>query len=137
MLVNLSTRFVACISVLVIRPDVFFSLSCLWEISAISSRKRQLTSTRPRYEKNAFFLFVSKCLFVQEFADSLGIPFLETSAKNSTNVDDAFLTMAREIKSRFCFLFLFFLVCIVSYLGLFAEWLFRFRAAEEERRTFR
>eukprot|EP00178_Gracilaria_changii_P013081 TRINITY_DN3684_c0_g2_i2.p1 TRINITY_DN3684_c0_g2~~TRINITY_DN3684_c0_g2_i2.p1 ORF type:complete len:211 (+),score=34.54 TRINITY_DN3684_c0_g2_i2:22-633(+) len=36
----------------------------------------------------------------KEFADSLGIPFLETSAKNSTNVDDAFLTMAREIKAR-------------------------------------
>jgi GTPase SAR1 family protein len=36
----------------------------------------------------------------KEFADSLGIPFLETSAKNSTNVDDAFLKMASEIKSR-------------------------------------
>eukprot|EP01083_Nonionella_stella_P030844 84520_1 len=37
----------------------------------------------------------------QQFADRLGIPFLETSAKNSTNVESAFLTMARElIKSR-------------------------------------
>jgi hypothetical protein len=36
----------------------------------------------------------------QEFADSLGIPFLETSAKNATNVEQAFLTMASEIKSR-------------------------------------
>jgi len=36
----------------------------------------------------------------KEFADSLGIPFLETSAKNSTNVESAFLTMAGEIKKR-------------------------------------
>mmetsp|Transcript_1324 Transcript_1324/g.3545 ORF Transcript_1324/g.3545 Transcript_1324/m.3545 type:complete len:122 (-) Transcript_1324:640-1005(-) len=36
----------------------------------------------------------------KEFADSLGIPFLETSAKNSTNVEQAFITMAAEIKAR-------------------------------------
>jgi len=36
----------------------------------------------------------------KEFADSLSIPFLETSAKNSTNVEEAFLTMARQIKLR-------------------------------------
>ncbi len=36
----------------------------------------------------------------KEFAEQLGIPFLETSAKNSTNVEAAFLTMAAEIKSR-------------------------------------
>ncbi|KXH42209.1 GTP-binding protein ypt1 [Colletotrichum nymphaeae SA-01] len=35
-----------------------------------------------------------------EFADSLGIPFLETSAKNASNVEQAFLTMARQIKER-------------------------------------
>jgi len=35
-----------------------------------------------------------------EFAEGLGIPFLETSAKNSTNVEEAFLTMAAQIKSR-------------------------------------
>jgi GTPase SAR1 family protein len=34
----------------------------------------------------------------KEFADGLGIPFLETSAKNATNVEQAFLTMARQIK---------------------------------------
>lgn len=37
---------------------------------------------------------------MQEFADSLAIPFLETSAKNSTNVEQAFMTMAAEIKKR-------------------------------------
>ena len=36
----------------------------------------------------------------KEFADSLGIAFLETSAKNSTNVEKAFLTMASQIKAR-------------------------------------
>ncbi|TNM85692.1 hypothetical protein fugu_007963 [Takifugu bimaculatus] len=36
----------------------------------------------------------------KEFADNLGIPFLETSAKSSTNVEQAFMTMAAEIKKR-------------------------------------
>jgi len=36
----------------------------------------------------------------KDFADKLGIPFLETSAKNSTNVEQAFLTMATDIKNR-------------------------------------
>ena len=36
----------------------------------------------------------------KEFADSLGIPFLETSAKTSTNVEQAFNKMTAEIKSR-------------------------------------
>ncbi len=36
----------------------------------------------------------------KSFADSLGIPFLETSAKNATNVEQAFLTMAKQIKDR-------------------------------------
>nr|CAD7439055.1 unnamed protein product [Timema bartmani] len=35
-----------------------------------------------------------------EYADQLGIPFLETSAKNATNVEQAFMTMAAEIKNR-------------------------------------
>lgn len=30
----------------------------------------------------------------------MGIPFLETSAKNATNVEQAFMTMAAEIKNR-------------------------------------
>lgn len=32
----------------------------------------------------------------KELADSLGIPFLETSAKDSTNVEEMFLTMTRQ-----------------------------------------
>eukprot|EP00252_Welwitschia_mirabilis_P001872 TRINITY_DN1183_c0_g3_i1.p1 TRINITY_DN1183_c0_g3~~TRINITY_DN1183_c0_g3_i1.p1 ORF type:complete len:204 (+),score=48.02 TRINITY_DN1183_c0_g3_i1:292-903(+) len=34
------------------------------------------------------------------FADEIGIPFLETSAKNAINVEEAFMTMAAEIKNR-------------------------------------
>lgn len=36
----------------------------------------------------------------KEFSDGLNIPFLETSAKSATNVEQAFLTMARQIKER-------------------------------------
>ena len=36
----------------------------------------------------------------KEFAESLGIEFLETSAKTATNVEQAFLTMASQIKAR-------------------------------------
>ena len=36
----------------------------------------------------------------KQFAESQDIPFLETSAKNATNVEDAFMTMAGEIKKR-------------------------------------
>jgi len=36
----------------------------------------------------------------KEFADQLNIHFLETSAKNATNVEQAFLTMAKQIKDR-------------------------------------
>jgi len=34
------------------------------------------------------------------FADELNIPFLETSAKNASNVEQAFLTMAAQIKNK-------------------------------------
>lgn len=36
----------------------------------------------------------------KEYADQLGIPFLETSAKSSSNVETAFMTMASQIKNR-------------------------------------
>ncbi|KAL3497563.1 hypothetical protein ACH5RR_040295 [Cinchona calisaya] len=34
------------------------------------------------------------------FADEIGIPFMETSAKSATNVEQAFMAMAAEIKNR-------------------------------------
>jgi len=36
----------------------------------------------------------------QAFADSLGVPFLETSAKNSTNVSQMFVQMCQAIANR-------------------------------------
>lgn len=36
----------------------------------------------------------------KEFADSMGIPFIETSAKQATNVPEAFFAMAAQIKER-------------------------------------
>lgn len=36
----------------------------------------------------------------KEFADSHNIPFIETSAKNAVNVEEAFLKMASDIKAR-------------------------------------
>jgi len=36
----------------------------------------------------------------KEFAEALNMPFLETSAKNATNVEQAFLLMAKKIKDR-------------------------------------
>ncbi|XP_056139012.1 ras-related protein Rab-1B-like [Lampris incognitus] len=43
---------------------------------------------------------VIDCATAQELASSLRIPFMETSAKNSGNVERAFLTMASEIHKR-------------------------------------
>ncbi|GME94727.1 unnamed protein product [Ambrosiozyma monospora] len=36
----------------------------------------------------------------KEFADSRGIQFLETSASQSTNVEQAFIVMSKQIKSQ-------------------------------------
>lgn len=36
----------------------------------------------------------------RELADELGVDYLETSAKSSIRVDDAFFTLARQIKKR-------------------------------------
>jgi Ras-related protein Rab-1A len=36
----------------------------------------------------------------KEFAEQIGVSMLETSAKNATNVEQAFLTMAKQIKDR-------------------------------------
>jgi len=36
----------------------------------------------------------------KEFADSLSISFLETSAKSAQNVEEAFITMTKQIKER-------------------------------------
>lgn len=52
-----------------------------------------------------FFKFLNNLLKVtyeegKEYADSLEIKFIETSAKKANNVDKAFYTMGGEIKNR-------------------------------------
>lgn len=42
-------------------------------------------------------------LILKAFADEIGIPFMETSAKNATNVEQAFMAMSADIKNRFAF----------------------------------
>jgi len=36
----------------------------------------------------------------KEFADSLGIKFIESSAKANTNVEKAFMTLSKDIKAK-------------------------------------
>jgi hypothetical protein len=56
------------------------------------------------------------CCLHQAFADERGIPFLETSAKNATNVERAFVTMAGEIKSKCVDGLACLLACLLAYL---------------------
>ena len=63
------------------------------------------STPKPALESNLKFTELhlkipSYISLLQEYADQLGIPFLETSAKNATNVEQAFMTMAAEIKNR-------------------------------------
>jgi len=48
-------------------------------------------------QKVTMVITSSMCGVYQKFADELGIPFLETSAKNASNIEEAFLTMAQEL----------------------------------------
>lgn len=48
----------------------------------------------------AYPRLVRLCRRPQAFADEIGIPYIETSAKNATNVEQAFMAMAAEIKNR-------------------------------------
>lgn len=47
------------------------------------------------------YVFIYSMKTLQALADELGIPFLETSAKDSINVEQAFLTIAGEIKKKY------------------------------------
>jgi Ras-related protein Rab-1A len=43
-------------------------------------------------------------VLIQDYANQIGIPYLETSARKATNVEQAFLTMAKQIKDKYTFL---------------------------------
>ena len=64
------------------------------------SDKKVVEYTVAKVSKDCFKCWSKSDAHRQEFADQLGIPFLETSAKNASNVEQAFLTMARQIKER-------------------------------------
>jgi hypothetical protein len=56
---------------------------------------------QPRYVSCAQGRVCDLTRFVcQEFADSVEVPFIETSAKTATNVEETFVMMARAIKNR-------------------------------------
>ena len=78
------------------------STSFWWETRVIWFRRSRSTTRWQRYLFNGWMVgwmdgISSSC---QDFADQLKIPFLETSAKNATNVEQAFLTMAKQIKDK-------------------------------------
>ena len=70
-----------------------------WQDTALDARKGRARKTISPAQHN-LTVSLSGSLVLQEYADQLGIPFLETSAKNATNVEQAFMTMAAEIKNR-------------------------------------
>ena len=49
-------------------------------------------------QSHTLFFYV---IFNQDFADSLGLSFIETSAKSSSNVEKAFIHMTSQIKERY------------------------------------
>lgn len=82
-------------------------ISCWSATNAIWPQRKWLITPPQWYVLNAryhlsmvFSFILSFIYFMQEYAKQLGIPFLETSAKNATNVEQAFMTMAAEIKNR-------------------------------------
>ena len=83
------------------------STNSWWEISPISPANVLLRLSRERY-LIFFYPIIETCIFclsnfccrLQEFADSLGIEFVETSAKNATNVEKAFMAMSAQIKAK-------------------------------------
>ena len=59
-----------------------------------------LNLTSPEITTWIFLLKYVVLLLLKALADEIGVPFLETSAKDATNVESAFMTMAAEIKNR-------------------------------------
>jgi Ras-related protein Rab-1A len=76
---------------------------CSLVTSAILPAKRsgiRITFLSSKCDFKDFTFQVVDAATAKELADQLGIPFLETSAKSAANVEQAFVTMAAEIKAR-------------------------------------
>ncbi|CAH1414144.1 unnamed protein product [Lactuca virosa] len=68
-----------------------------------SSFMKSLENVNKLLAGNKFDLTSQKAVSYETgkaFADEIGIPFLETSAKSFTNVEEAFMAMTAEIKNR-------------------------------------
>ena len=46
------------------------------------------------------FITTVSALYLQDFADKVEIPFMEVSAKDATNVEQAFMTIVAQIRSK-------------------------------------
>ena len=64
------------------------------------TKNNQKTTKKKRIEISQESQKVVDTATAKAFADEAGIPFLETSAKSATNVEQAFMAMAAEIKAR-------------------------------------
>ncbi|KAG5601353.1 hypothetical protein H5410_032723 [Solanum commersonii] len=81
----------------------------IWD-TAGQERFRTITSSYYRGAHGIILLVGNKCDLTaqkvvstetaQAFADEIGIPFMETSAKSTTNVEQAFMAMTASIKNR-------------------------------------
>ncbi len=77
------------------------SISCWLVTSRIWQPRKSSTTLPPKsVQLEIYYINVIADPLSQAFADELNIPFLETSAKNATNVEQAFLTMSKQIKDR-------------------------------------
>lgn len=90
--------------IFLVHTTCFFckSLSCLfssWYL-IINCNISSLLLKRTHQSSYDYFSFSSKFCLQKTLADEIGIPFLETSAKDATNVEQAFMKMSAEIKNR-------------------------------------
>jgi len=88
----------SCTDLLGVSPSVVLRISRTKNTHQKTPRKKQKQKqkTNPKQESQK----VVDTATAKAFADEAGIPFLETSAKSATNVEQAFMAMAAEIKAR-------------------------------------
>ncbi|KAL0335294.1 UNVERIFIED_CONTAM: Ras-related protein RABD1 [Sesamum radiatum] len=108
----LLARSVSGLSLAVTIEELMGSLLCTMLLRWSFNNVKQWLNEIDRYANDSVckLLVGNKCDLVESkvvdtqtakaFADELGIPFLETSAKDAINVEQAFLTMAGEIKKK-------------------------------------
>ncbi len=89
------------IPVFVIANSTFVS-NCLWEVSVTWFVKKLWIVKQAKY---VFCFVYIKCCYIykkltfhpQKYAESFGIPFLETSSKDAIRVEQAFISLTKEM----------------------------------------